>query len=703
MFLQIFILLHVVVGALIYLKFFKTTPAPNRLWYKPSTKDELPQYDEKQSVVWVTGPSETRPIRKAEVGMGAVPSVTVMELFKNAVEKRGADVAFKYQRTSVDDPWEQMSWADYYKNVMAVGRAFIELGLPRFGTVNIIGFNSPEWVMSNMGAIAAGAKAAGIYSTNTPEACQYISEHSEAQVIVVEDAGQLNKFRQIYKNLPNLKALVQYKGDPDTAGFGDSIKVLSWTELLELGEGASGEEQDKRLASQQVEEACTLIYTSGTTGPPKAVMISHDNATWTASSHTSMFPLMGQSSDGEHLVSYLPLSHIAAQLLDIYLPLVICANYPSNCTLWFAQPTALKGTLVNTLTASRPTAFFGVPRVWEKIAEKMKSKGKNNKGLKLKLINWAKSVGLTTFQNRAVGGNNQYAGGYAIAEGKIFAAVKKAIGLDRCALCFTGAAPISRETLNFFGALDITILELYGMSECTGPMTTCLPNYYKVGSCGIAIKGAELKIDHVAGRDKPGEGEICFRGRHIMMGYMNNKIKSTGAIDSTGFLHSGDVGRVDEDGFLFITGRIKELIITAGGENIAPVPIEDNVKDELPAISNVMMVGDQRKYNVCLITLRQEPDSKTGGFLDNLDGASKELSAKSTTWQQARDDPVWQEYITAGIKRANEKAVSRAAKIQKFKIVTDFSVPDNLLTPTLKLKRPTVNERYAEVIESLYA
>lgn len=249
------------------------------------------------------------------------------------------------------------------------------------------------------------------------------------------------------------------------------------------------------------------------------------------------------------------------------------------------RPDALKGTLKDTLLAARPTMFFGVPRVWEKLQAAVVAKSRSQPpGWKKSVAGWAKGIGLRTYHARESSFPASRGGRgvglllglqEAVANKLVFGQVRAALGLDQCSVCLTGAAPISRSTLEFFGSLGLPVLELYGMSECTGPQTMSLPEAYRIGSCGRALPGCELKIEHVEERDKEGEGEICYRGRHIMLGYLGDEKNSIGALDDAGFLHSGDVGRVDEGGFLHITGRIKELLITAGGENIAPRPIEE--------------------------------------------------------------------------------------------------------------------------------
>jgi len=397
----------------------------------------------------------------------------------------------------------------------------------------------------------------------------------------------------------------------------------------------------------------------------------------------------------------LPLSHVAAQMIDIHGPLA------SGVTVWFAQPDALKGSLGGTLKEIRPTAFLGVPRVWEKIYEKMQEVGKETTGWKKNIAEWAKNKGLEGNYNQQKGHDVPW--GWWLANTLVFDNVKKALGLDRTRFCATAAAPISKETLDYFLSLNIPIYEIYGMSECTGPQTINRPNALKTGTAGPAIPGTEMKINDP---DKDGNGEICYRGRHIFMGYLNNDKDTAETIDENGFLHSGDVGRVDKDGFLSITGRIKELIITAGGENIPPVLIEDEIKRELnDVISNVMVVGDRKKFLTCVVTLKTtaNPDSKPGEYpftnvlAPSAQSAFQAAGSKATVVEEALVDSKVREVVENGIKRANKKATSNAQTIQKFEIIKDdFTIEGNELTPTLKLKRRIVLEKHKELIEKMY-
>jgi len=289
--------------------------------------------------------------------------------------------------------------------------------------------------------------------------------------------------------------------------------------------------------------------------------------------------------------------------------------------------------------------------------------------------------------------------------------VRQNMGLDKCRVCLTGAAPINSDVLKFFGILNIPVLEVYGMSESTGPQTVCynIPDNrqclgFKIGSCGPSMPGVETLVLHDPKRDPPGHGELCYRGRHIMMGYMGDWNKSLDAIDKDGWLHSGDVGKVDDDGMIYITGRIKELIITKGGENIAPVPVEEMIKSLLPGVSNFVMIGDKRHFCSALVTLKLKPNPDLT-FTNELDTAALKISPECKTIEQAMNDKTWNSYIQKGIDKYNsEMAVSQAQKIQKFVILsTDFSVPGGELGPTLKLKRGEVAKIYGDIIEKIYS
>ena len=596
------------------------------------------------------------------------------------------------------------TWKEYYNDTIKAAKSFMHLGLGRFESVSILGFNSPEWLLSNMGAIAAGGFAAGIYTTNEPDACKYILKHSKARIVVVDGQKQLDKILKIRGDLKDLTAIVVW-GDKVSPNVNDGVgdgqaKVYGWDDFIALGASVSDAEVEARMADQKPGHCSTLIYTSGTTGDPKAVMISHDNVTWVTRANIAHHP---DFVNGPlRVVSYLPLSHIAAQMVDIHSPMAYLADHSLPAEVHFARPDALKGTIKDSLIKAKPTVFFAVPRVWEKFAEALQAVGKKTTGPRKMISTWAKGQGKMIHAASQYKSKKSHPMMGFLAK-KILTKVKAAIGLDCARLCISGAAPISKQTLDYFGTLTINIVEVYGMSENTGPQTCGKNKKFIAGTCGPVIPGAEIKIDLDKG-DKPGNGEVCFRGRHVMMGYMHNQAKTDETIDEDGWLRSGDVGKVDADtDMLAITGRIKELIITAGGENIAPVPVEDKLKELLPGISNAMMIGDKRKYNTVILTLRQVPDpNEDGAFTEKLFGNSLEVSGAKTV-AEAKADPKWKETIEAAIAAYNKTATSNAQKIQKYTILdTDFSVPGGELTATQKLKRNVVVEKYAKDIEAMY-
>ncbi|XP_033730956.1 long-chain-fatty-acid--CoA ligase ACSBG2-like, partial [Pecten maximus] len=440
-----------------------------------------------------------------------------------------------------DGAWVKWTYKQYYNDVRRVAKAFIKLGLEPYHGVGIIGFNSPEWFIADLGAIFAGGFATGIYTTNTPEACQYVAADCEANILVVENNQQLQKILKVWDNLPHLKAIVQYDGE--VAERRDNI--YSWSELLALAEHVQDSDLEERLQLQAPNKACTLIYTSGTTGNPKGVMLSHDNLTWTAKYFGRH---QGAVFQNEVFVSYLPLSHVAAQMIDLHIPMAYAV------AVYFADRDALKGSLKNTLKEVRPTAFLGVPRVWEKFAEKLQEKSREAKGMKKKLGAWAKGKGkegvMAKMENRSLPWF------WGIANSLLFRPVKKEMGLDRCRICVSGAAPIMRDTLECFFSFDITVLEVYGMSESTGPHTVGTNDCFRLSSVGKEIPGVHTKL---ADKDDEGNGEVCMQGRHVFMGYLNNAEKNAEAFDSDGWLRTGDIGKKDKDNFLYITGRKKGM------------------------------------------------------------------------------------------------------------------------------------------------
>ena len=689
----------------IYSKFSTKKGANKSLHKKNITNESLSIYNKSNKPVYVTNPDETTEIKYSKTGVASMKAKTLIETFKKAVQMHSSHPALRYQ---VDGKWKDITYKQYYEGCMKVARSLVALGMEVNQSVNIIGFNSYQWFFGNMGAIFAGGKCAGIYTTNLSAASRYIVEHSDGAVVLVEDEKQLAKFLDFKDEVKTLKAIVQWSGTiPEHVKNSKSrVPVLTWDEFLAAGENEKEKndiEVAKRMHNITPGTCASLIYTSGTTGNPKAVMISHDNINFTVNSSLNSLNNYGRVAPEERLVSYLPLSHIAAQLLDVYIPIVTTAEGQFPTTVYFARPDALKGTLKDTLVDVQPTAFFGVPRVWEKMQEAMIAKGKNGSFIVKQLGSFAKSIGGEYYANSQIGGSGDKPAMFDIVDSIVFKKVHAALGFLKCRNFFTGAAPISLDTLKYFGSLNIHVMELYGMSELTGPCTFCKHHYFKAGSIGAAIDGVEIKIDHVDGRDKAGEGEICIRSRGNMMGYMKEPLKTRETIDDEGFLHSGDVGRVDEDGLYYITGRIKELIITAGGENVAPVPIEDEIKGFLPAVSNAIVIGDRRKFLSVLLTLKTDTDQSGDKSSGKLVGAASEVCAAKTV-EEAIKSKEFNDYLQKGIDKYNKGAVSAAQKVSKFCVLKEeFTIGGGELTSTLKVKRNIVNQKHAASIESIYA
>lgn len=645
------------------------------------------------SAIFTCQPDGATRIAESDNPVGKRPPISVPTLLKQAAERAPDRMALAVKRNG---EWQKWTYRQYLKDVETVAKGFIALGLERFHSVCILGFNTPEWFQADLAAIFAGGFAAGIYTTNTPEACAYCAIDSKANIFVVEDEKQLAKVLEVRDQLPHLKAIVQYSGEPTEEG------VISWSKLLLLGNDQPDSILEDRLRQIAINQCCTLIYTSGTTGNPKGVMLTHDNLTWTAHVNSQW---CGFRDSQEEYISFLPLSHVAAQMADIYCPLTCCAS------VYFGDKNALKGSLIDTMKEIKPTKFLAVPRVWEKMYEKMQDIGRNTTGVKKAIATWAKSKGLEYNMKRMNGVTNPEGLGFKIANKLILSKIRDALGLTRCDLHLSGAAPISQEILKYFMSLNIVVTEVYGMSECSGPHCMAIETAFRLGSCGKTLPGC---MTHIRDPDADGNGEILMGGRHVGMGYLHQPEKTVAAIDAEGWLHSEDIGHVDKDNYLFITGRLKELLITAGGENIAPVPIEDKIKHELPIVSQAVVLGDRLKFLSVLLTLKTEVDKDTQEPFDTLLPYTKDWIQHNGECQVNTVQDVLTELYTKknqkllqafqkGVDRANGKAVSQAQKLQKWHLLpVDFSIPGGELGPTLKLKRQTVYTKYQETIDTLY-
>ncbi|KAF2360621.1 Argonaute linker 2 domain [Trinorchestia longiramus] len=717
-------------------------------------------------------------LQMSSAGPASAKPMSVYSFLHKVADQYPTQKALAVKR---DGEWTYWSYEDYFKESCMVAKAFIELGLEPHKGVCIMGFNSPEWLLANFGGIFAGGITTGVYTTNSPDACLHLAKDCDTQIVVVENEKYIEKFLAIKQQLPSLKALVQWSGTPTTPG------VISWRALMQLGAEQPDETLQQRLRQQAVNQCCTLIYTSGTTGPPKGVMCSQDNLTWTGQQwglHTFNLNICD-----ERLISYLPLSHLAAQMTEIYMAVSVAA------TVYFAMPDALRGSLGVTMKEVQPTGFLGVPRVWEKIHEKMTEVASSSSSFTKMVAGWAKYHGLnyhralqhgrsvprpqlpqgtaarqvsttasittrhcstadptlrplslyeslqynlarTLVLNRikdalGLGCSRNFVSDptlrplslyeslqYNLARTLVLNRIKDALGLGCSRNFVSGSAPIGLDVLEFFMSLDMPIMEGYGLSESlsVGAIGLLKPDQFKPGSCGKVLNLTAMKLleSEMANKEQEGEGEICFKGRNIFMGYLNLEDKTHEAIDDEGWLKSGDLGWLDSEGFLYVSGRVKELVITAGGENIPPVIIEEAIKKQLPFISNAMLIGDKRKFLSILLTAKCKMDDTRGSPLETLAPAvtswcnERGLHISTVAEFQKESDNrqgVVAQAIQAAIDTYNrDLAISNAQRVQRWMVLShDFSLATGELNNTLKLKRSVAAKLHADIIEEMYS
>ncbi|HEY4178585.1 MAG TPA: long-chain fatty acid--CoA ligase [Kofleriaceae bacterium] len=560
-----------------------------------------------------------------------------------------------YEKT--DGSWSVTSWRDYAATVRTCARALIALGFAPKSAIAILGFNRPEWVLCDLAAMMAGGAPAGIYTSCSPEQIKYIVSHSEAPIILVENQSQLAKVLEVRSQLPSLRHIVLMRGASVTPSD-TAAGILTWEQFLAKASETPDSIVDERLAALEPDGLATLIYTSGTTGPPKGVMLSHDNLAWTA----HMLSGIGSGVDTDVSLSYLPLAHIAEQMATIANPVTV------GSSVYFAESLEK---IADNLKDARPTVFFGVPRIWEKFHAALSGKLGQLTGTKAKLVAWARSVNTKVNNLKDKSAPIPFALDlqYKLAAKLVMNKLKAAMGFDRGRWLISGAAPIAADVLEFFHSIDLPIREIYGQSEDCGPTSSNLPNTTRIGTVGVALPGLEVKIAE--------DGEILVRGPNVFLGYYKDAQATDESVlvDTAGrWLRTGDLGAFDTDGYLSITGRKKEIIITAGGKNIAPKNIEAALKQS-PLIGEAVVIGDRRKYLTALVTL--------------ADGAGAPDTVRAAV--QAQVDVV-------------NKSLSRVEQVKRFSILArPFGIETGELTPTLKIKRKVVSEKYAAEIDAMYS
>ena len=608
-------------------------------------------------------------------------SKTIADLVPNSAAEHADDVAVRFKR---DGAWNDVSYNELAEIVQEIGLGLIDLGIEAGERLCILANTRPEWSYADMGATSAGAVVVPIYQTNSPEECLWVISDSGACAIVCEDEEQLAKVAAIKDQVPSLRTVIvidlpeAYAANGATsngssasaASSAGALNAISLDEVRERGRRRSAAELDARRAAVRPEDPFTFIYTSGTTGPPKGCVLTHGN-------YRAIIDMVGEAGEiegDEVIYLYLPLAHSFALLIQL-------AVFDLGGTLaYFGGDTKQ---IVPELLEVQPTYLPSVPRVFEKIYTlahgAIESQPPQERERAHKAI--ALGVKVRDMINRGEEVPEELKGPFEEADEQLFKNVRAIFG-GRVRHATSGAAPIAKEILEFFWACGVPVLEGYGMTETATAATTSTVENHRFGTVGRALPGVELKIAE--------DGEILVKGPNIFNGYHNQASTSFGSVEN-GWLHTGDLGSIDEDGYLSITGRKKDIIITAGGKNLTPANIENDLK-QCRWISQAVMHGDQRPYPVVLITLDEEemPSyAREHGLPEDIASLSRE--------------PAVRELIQREVDRANAK-YAQVEQVKKFAILDhDLSQPTGELTPTLKVKRNVVNEKYADLFDALYA
>jgi long-chain acyl-CoA synthetase len=542
------------------------------------------------------------------------------------------------------------------------------LGFRSGSTLPILAFNREEWLVTALAAMALGGVPVGVYTTSSPEQVRYIVEHCEAEFLLVENEKHLATALAARERVPRLRHILVMEASSHPLPQG----VLRYEDVLQRGTGVDEGPYWDGVNALKPEGLATLIYTSGTTGNPKGVMLSHRNLVWTAE---HLMRATGMRDEGEVLLSYLPLAHIAEQMLSLHGPLLVGAE------VYFAQSLEK---LPEDLREARPTLFFGVPRVWEKFKGRVEQSLRELPPARQRVVGWARTVAAER-HTRSLRHQRiplSLEGQYQLARRTVFQALLAKIGLERARFLSTGAAPIGRDVLDFFASLDVVLREVYGQSETCGPTSLNTHGATCLGSLGRPLLGVEVQIAE--------DGEILVRGGGVCLGYYKDPA-ATAELLQDGWLHSGDVGHLDSEGYLHITGRKKELIVTSGGKKTAPAPIELLLK-ALPPVGNALVIGERRKFLVALLTL----DPERARALARQHGWPEEPKALAA-------DPRLRQHLHEAIEREVNPRLARFETIKRFAVLAeDFTIAGGELTPSMKVRRQVVEARHQALIESLY-
>ncbi len=604
--------------------------------------------------------------------MKKATSYIVPELFISTAQNLGEKVAMRHKKFGL---WTEVTWTEYYEHSIQLASALIDLGVQKGDFVGVIGENCPEWLFIDMATQMAGATTVGIYTTNAWQQVKYVVNHAECKVLFAEDEEQVDKWLRFRKSSPHLKNVIYWEDKGLTAL--DDEQVLRLEDLVQSGKARLSENRaviEDRISSIDEDDTAILVYTSGTTGNPKGAMLTNKNLIWASEAISSVDDGQFINSE-EEIMSFLPLCHIFERTFSVYLHML--AGYTIN----FVESI---DTVPQNLREIHPTIGYAVPRIWEKFYSKI--------FIQMEDADWFNRI----VYRMALGVANKYQKaldkgkspnpalklGNFIAQKGVFYWLKERLGMEKMRYAFSGAAPISPDILRFYKTIGLLIVEGYGMTETSAIITFSSPNEYKFGTVGKAIKGTEFKI--------ASDGEIMSRHPSIFKGYYKNPEATAAALED-GWMHTGDIGEIDEEGFVKIVDRKKDLIITAGGKNIAPQYIENKLKFS-PYINDAVVIGDRRKYLSAIIVLDE----------DNINKWAQDHKIQYSTYADLAEHEDVVQLIDKEVRKVNN-ALAKVQNIRKFRILDKrLYQEDGEMTPTMKVKRKFINEAYCDLIESMY-
>jgi len=588
---------------------------------------------------------------------------TIYEMFRHVASSHADATACRYKSGG---QWHDVSWAEHEATVKTISKALLALGVEKGDRVGILSQTRLEWVQSDLGIVSCGAVTVGIYPSNLGPECSYILNHCEAEVLIVEDEGQLHKILSIRAEIPKVRHIVRVDGpgEPDNG-------VMSWKEFLGTGASVPDADLETRAGRIEPDDLASLVYTSGTTGVPKGAMITHRNLLFTSESVTGSLLFEPQYV----MLLFLPLAHVFARLI-VY----VCTH--NGITVAFAESIQK---VADNLKEVRPHFIVCVPRIYEKVYDKITSGVEDAGGLKATMFNWALGVGREVsalqLRNKPIPG---FLGlKHRLATKLVLGKVQAAFG-GRLVYAVSGAAPLNKEIAAFFHACGVVILEGLGMTENTSFSNVNRYDHNKLGTVGPTGPGIEMKLAP--------DGEVLFRGDNVVKGYYKQPEETAETFDAEGWLHTGDIGEIDEDGFLRITDRKKDIIVTAGGKNVAPQRIERILRTSR-YIGQVVAIGDKRQFISALVTL--DPESVS------LWAQEKGIAFESV--EDLTSNPEVIKLIESEVEDKNRQLASFES-VKKFRILPrDLSIEDGELTPTLKIKRKVVLDKHAGLVDGMYA